>query len=395
MLKTQSNTDQFHRLRLSDVDPLTADSVMLTFEVPEHLKTAYQFIPGQYLTLRQRIEGSLISRCYSICSSPSEDKLSVAIRKIDSGCFSNFAVDKLAVNDELEVLTPSGRFQLVPKQANPHTACYVGVAGGSGITPIMSMIQTLLSQNTNNQFVLFYANRSKQTMMFRRQLLRLQEQYKARFFLMPFFTEEGDDENMIHHTIALSLKGNLDIELTADLLNKRKAKVDVLPDLNQAEGWYLCGPQTMTERVQEVLAVNRVSKSKVHRELFFVPEARLEKDVQQAGGEDENFTENGSQLSQNNVQKALKVSVIHGDQTLNFNWNPEYEFILNQALELKEDLPHACQFGACGTCKAKVVKGRVRMKENMALDDDELNQGYVLTCQAQPDSEDVVIRYED
>ncbi len=220
MLK-KSHTNQYHRLAVSDVNGLTDDSVMLTFDIPEHLKTDFQFVPGQYLTLRHQIQGRSVSRCYSICSPVGEESLSIAIRKVHKGQFSNYAVDELSHRDQLEVMPPMGHFKLdegwLEERHQP--ACYVGVAGGSGITPIMSMIKSLLTKTASAQFVLFYSNRSEQSMMFRETLGRLVDQFRHRFYLVPFFTETQDDSELIHHTIACALKGKFDTELSSEYLS--------------------------------------------------------------------------------------------------------------------------------------------------------------------------------
>jgi ring-1,2-phenylacetyl-CoA epoxidase subunit PaaE len=388
---------QFHRLKVAEVSALTEDSVMLTFDIPDQLKPDFQFTPGQYLTLRTRIEGQLVSRCYSICSPIDDARLSIAIRKVSSGRFSRFAVDQLAANDELEVMPPMGRFQLVPQTPNAEqTPCYVGVAGGSGITPIMSMIKSLLTSNSQAKFVLFYANRSPSSMMFKEVLEHLETQYPDRFFMLPFYSQPTDQqettaasqharEQAIHLAIADGLKGKTsalpnaeEVELSSEI----QLLLNDLPDLNRADHWYLCGPQGMTDTVHSVLIDNDVEATKIQRELFTAAQTSL---VDKPHNVD----------SSDSSTKEQQISIIHEGKSIDFTWDDSHQVILNQALTQQDDLPHACQFGACGTCKAKVVEGEVTLLENMALETDDLAKGYILTCQAIPCSDKVVISYDE
>ncbi|MFC3151468.1 2Fe-2S iron-sulfur cluster-binding protein [Litoribrevibacter euphylliae] len=398
MSKASNPETQFHTLKLADVNPLTDDSVMLTFDIPSKLKPHYQFVPGQYLTLRARIDGKLVSRCYSICSPQGEDKLSVAIRKISDGQFSAYAVENLAANDELEVMPPMGRFQLVPQTPKAEQAsCYVGVAGGSGITPIMSMVNTVLKNEQDSQFVLFYANRSPDTMMFRDKLEVLKTQYPDRFFLLPFFSEDPSQQLTIHFAIADSLDGmihSIDGTRSAKQTTEIRNMLSDIPDLTEASHWYLCGPQGMTDMVQNILLDNDVDESRIQRELFTaaVSESSATAGLKSASkSKSEETTPSAAGASAD----ASQISVIHNGQSVDFDWDESNEVILNQALKQNEDLPHACQFGACGTCKAKVIEGSADMKENMSIEADEVEQGYILTCQAVPTSDRVVISYDE
>ena len=393
---TTFKTQQYHTLKLADVNALTDDSVMLTFDVPTELKKYYQFIPGQYLTLRTRIDGQLVSRCYSICSPQGEDRLSVAIRKIRDGQFSGYALKSLAANDELDVMPPMGRFQLM---SQPPTAdkshCYAGVAGGSGITPIMSMVNTVLKNEPNSQFVLFYANRSPETMMFREELNALVTQYPDRFFLLPFFSNESSEQLTIHFAIADSLNSmvhSIEGSRSAKQTTEIRKMLSNIPDLTEVSHWYLCGPQSMTEMVQHILVDNDVDEDRIQRELFTsaMPKSNTTKD-----------TESAIEIVQEELSadKTLitpqRISVIYKERSIDFDWDESNEVILNQALKQYEDLPHACQFGACGTCKARLIEGTAEMKDNMSIEEEEVNKGYILTCQAVPTSDRVVISYDE
>jgi len=392
MLETKTIDTTFHKLPLRAVRPLTPDSVMLTFEVPKHLEASYQFVPGQYLTLRTLIDGKRVSRCYSICSSADSGVLSVAIRRVKGGLFSSHAVSEFAVNDVIEVMPPTGQFMLSSYRKDwlaeggttlVSERCYAGVAGGSGITPIMSMIMTVMSVEPQSHFVLFYANRSEQTMMFNDELLEMQSQYKGRFHLVPIYSDSAESEQLINHTVASVLENNITglAQTDADIIPPNMATLlKQLPDLNGADSWYLCGPQAMTDRLQQVLLNNGVNESRIQRELFT---ADIRKSVL-ASSSDEHKSELSSQ-----------IKVIFEGLPIEFHLEQKGEVVLNEALKHRDDLPHACQFGACGTCRAKIISGSAIMKENMALEDEEVEEGYILTCQAQPTSQVLALSFDE
>lgn len=392
MLETKSIDTTFHKLPLRAVRPLTSDSVMLTFEVPKHLEASYQFEPGQYLTLRTVIDGKRVSRCYSICSSADSGVLSVAIRQVENGQFSSHAVSQFAVNDVIEVMPPMGQFTLSPNRNGLSVGsdttlvskrCYAGVAGGSGITPIMSMITTVMSVEPKSHFVLFYANRSELSMMFRDELIEMQAMYQGRFHLVPIYSGSAESEQLIHHAVASVLHNNINglTQADADKIPTNLTSIlNQLPDLNTADSWYLCGPQGMTDRLQQVLINNGVNNSDIQRELFT---ADTSKRTEVSPG----------------VKKTSEVSsqikVIFEGQRIEFDLEKRGEVVLNEALKYRDDLPHACQFGACGTCKAKIVEGSADMKDNMALEDEEIDAGYILTCQARPTSQVLALSFDD
>ena len=392
MFDTKTTHTTFYRLPLSDVCSLTSDSVMLTFKVPEQLKALYQFVPGQYLTLRTTIDGARISRCYSICSAANSGVLSVAIRKVKGGRFSSYAVDHFAENDVLEVMPPMGKFMLTPYEqsllASDDTTlvskrCYVGVAGGSGITPIISMVSTAMSVDPQSHFVLFYANRSEQTMMFGHELAAMQQQYNGRFYLVPIYSDNVETQQLIYYAVASVLKDNiasLGQTSVVKIPSNLQTILRELPNLNSADGWYLCGPQAMTDCLQEVLLENGVNESCVQRELFTA-----------------DATKDSLPRIANKETKGLSshIKVVFEGQQIEFNLEQKGEVVLNEALKHRDDLPHACQFGACGTCKAKIVEGTAVMKENMALEDEEVEEGFILTCQAQPTSRLLALSFDE
>lgn len=399
MLETKTIDTTFYKLPLIEVRPLTSDSVKLTFGVPKELKVAYRFVPGQYLTLRSVIDGKRVSRCYSICSSADSGELSVAIRRVKGGLFSSHAVSQFAVNDVVEVMPPMGQFMLSSDRKGSFSdigtrstergttlvteRCYAAVAGGSGITPILSMITTVMSVEPQSHFVLFYANRSERTMMFRDELKAIQRQCKGRFHLVSIYSDSAETEPLIHHAVASVLEPNTTglAQTSADIIPPNlKILLQQLPDLMSADSWYLCGPQAMTDRLKQVLAESGVDESRIQRELFTA---------------DTRESVLVSPRDEDKSELCSQIKVIFEGLSIEFHLEQEGEVVLNEALKHRDDLPHACQFGACGTCRAKIISGSAVMKENMALEDEEVEEGYVLTCQAQPTSRVLALSFDE
>lgn len=386
MPETKNIDTTYHSLTLSEVRPLTADSVMLTFNVPPHLEALYRFEPGQYLTLRTNIEGKRVSRCYSICSPIDSGDISVAIRQVEGGQFSSHAVNHFEADEEIEVMPPMGHFKLSSRRDGETvliSKLYVGIAGGSGITPIMSMITTVMKSEPSSRFVLFYANRSEQSMMFRDELTSMLAAFSGRFFCVPFFSEGAESEQLIHHAVASTLNNNTSSIASTDrpgIPVQIKTLLRELPDLSRADSWYLCGPQGMTDTLQQVLIDNAVSAGCIQRELFTA----------------DNQKSTTNKLDKNTQSEAgSQIKVIFEGESIEFHLSPKDDFVLNEALKIRDDLPHACQFGGCGTCKAKVVEGSATMKDNMALEDEEVEEGYILTCQATPTSPVLAISFDE
>lgn len=355
---------QFHSLTIKEVRPETRESVSLAFELPEKLKKAYAFTQGQYLTLRTMIDGEDVRRSYSICTGVNDDDLRVAVKKVPGGVFSTFANEELKAGVAIDVMPPEGKFftQLDPKQEGN----YLAVAAGSGITPIMSIMKTTLETEPKSKFTLFYGNYSTSSTMFREQLSDLKNKYMERLNLVFIFNRE-----------------QLDIELYNGIIDSKKC--DALfeqwvkpADLTAA---FICGPLPMTETVSESLERHGLDKTKVHFELF-TP----------AGGASIARQDRPEIVVDN---KAVSdVTVISEGRALAFDLVRNTTSILEAGNEAGADLPFSCKAGVCSTCRAKVVEGEVEMDSNYALEDYEVEAGYVLSCQCYPVSDKVVLDYD-
>jgi ferredoxin-NADP reductase/fatty acid desaturase len=340
----------FHPLRVTSVETLTEDSVVVSFDVPADLAEQYRYAPGQHLTLRAMINGQDVRRSYSLCAPASAGQLRVAVKRVEGGIFSNYANQHLRAGDILDVMTPTGRFGIPLEQAAKRA--YVGVAAGSGITPILSIIATALAVEQQSTFDLVYGNRSTATTMFRGELDSLVSEFDGRL--------------RVHHVLSrepAELAGRIDRSLVTNLVADRCATVDA---------WLLCGPQAMVEGVTTGLLEAGVAEERVHSELFHTVAP---------------VTEVSSDL-------VSQVSVTVDGSETTFEVRAAGETVLDAALSAGVDAPYACAGGACGTCRAKVVLGTAAMDQNHALDAAEVADGYVLTCQAHPTSEELHLQYD-
>jgi ring-1,2-phenylacetyl-CoA epoxidase subunit PaaE len=353
----------FHLLRVAELERLTDDAVAITFEVPDELREDYRFIAGQHLSLRCTIAGDDVRRNYSICAPATSGKLRVGVKRLPGGVFSSYAMERLRVGDVLEVLTPSGRFftPLDPAQAKHYGA----VAAGSGITPILSILATALEVEPRSRATLVCVNRSANNVMFLEDLEDLKNRYLDRFHLIHVLAGEEMEVDL--------LSGRLDTD-------KLNALLDTLVPPRDVDEWFLCGPLDLTDVVRDTLLARGVAPEHVHRELFYadaapVTPARPSREGPGAG-------------------PGSTVSVVLDGRRSSFTLDPAGEPILDAALRLRGDAPYACKNGVCGTCRAKVIQGRVEMTRNFALERDEVEQGFVLTCQAHPASDEVVVDFD-
>jgi ring-1,2-phenylacetyl-CoA epoxidase subunit PaaE len=347
----------FHTLRVAGVERLCDDAVAVTFEVPEHLRSAFAFRPGQYLTLRTVRDGVEERRSYSICA-PAGAAPRVGVRRVTDGLFSEWLVDRLVAGDELEVAPPAGSF--TPElRADTHHGL---VAAGSGITPVLSIAASVLAAHPDTRVTLVYGNRRTDTVMFTEELADLKNAFGPRLQLIHTLSREP--------MAAEISSGRLDGERLARIL-------DALVDVADVDEWWLCGPLGMTTEARAVLLERGVAGSQVHRELFYVDEpppevVRTEPGVEGATSE---------------------VTIVLEGRTTTLTL-PRTEPILDAAQHVRADLPFACKGGVCGTCRARVTTGEVEMRRNFALEDDELAAGFVLTCQARPTTDTVTVDYD-
>lgn len=350
----------FHPLKIREVRPETEDCVSIAFEVPAALQPEYQFLPGQYLTLKQEINGEEVRRSYSICSTPAEG-LRVAVKKVPEGRFSTYANEALKAGDELEVMPPMGRFTADPDAAQAKQ--YVAFAAGSGITPIMSIMKSVLQQEPQSTFTLFYGNRIVDSIIFREEIEGLKNEHMGRL--------------RIYHVLSREKLGSplLSGRITAD---KCATICDKLIDPAEVDDFYLCGPLPMIEGIRETLEARGISRKKIHFELFNTGNGPAPKAKPKA---DEPKVE------------AIVAITLDGT-TVEFPLSSDAESLLDGALKAGADLPFACKGGVCSTCRAKLTEGEVEMDVNYALEPDEVAAGYILTCQSHPKTERVAVDFD-
>lgn len=333
----------------------------MTFAIPGELAKDYAFAPGQYLTLRTTMDGEEVRRSYSICSSPDDHELRIAVKKVDGGAFSSWALEELKSGDELDVMTPTGRFGVahVPDRARIH----VGFAAGSGITPIMSIVRGILAREPNSRFFLFYGNRATNGILFREALEELKDRFMGRLSVFHVLSQEEQDLPILY--------GRLDREKVEVLLRAMvpAAAVDHV---------FVCGPVAMSEDIEKTCIDMGIPAERVHVERF----------VSEFGGKPRPKV----QVAPEAPPKAVASLIVDGkrkDVPI-----AEGEVVLDAALRAGMDLPYACKGGMCSTCRAKVVEGEVTMDVNYSLEPWELEAGFVLTCQAHPVSSRLVVDYD-
>ena len=354
----------FHSLQVKKVERETDDCVSITFDVPAELKEIFQFKQGQTLTIKKIISGEEVRRNYSICSSPFDNKLQVAVKKVEGGLFSTYANDELKAGDVLEVLPPTGKFytELHPSQKKN----YVAFAAGSGITPVLSIIKTTLMIEPQSSFTLVYGNRTKTSIIFKEELEALKDKFLDRFRVYHILSRERSDAEINY--------GRIDVDKLELFFTK-------LIDAKSCDEFFLCGPEEMTFCIKGYLAGRGISPDKIHFELFTVP-------GQKQG------TRNKEQETKEEQGPIAKISVKLDGIVFDFDLPYESESILDAALKQGADLPYACKGGVCTTCKARLTEGQVEMDVNWGLEPDEVEKGFILTCQSHPKTEKVTVDFD-
>lgn len=355
----------FHTLKIKDLRHETDDCASIAFEIPESLKQDFEFKAGQYLTLRAEVNGQDLRRSYSICSSPKEGELRVAVKKIEGGKFSTFVNEQLKVGDSLEVMRPTGNFgtEISAAQAKH----YVAFAAGSGITPIISIIKTVLATEPQSRFTLLYGNRDVQSIIFREEIEGLKNEYMTRLAVHHFLSREQLDAPMMNG------------RLSGDKCQQIFGKLVQLDDIDE---FFICGPESMIFSVRDYLVAQNIPAEKVHFELFTSPDGKLGQEKRKA------------RLA-NDDGKTSHITVILDGKTFDFDLRHNTDNILDAALKAGADLPFACKGGVCCTCKAKILEGSVEMDVNYGLVADEMKKGFVLTCQSYPTADKVVVDFDD
>jgi ring-1,2-phenylacetyl-CoA epoxidase subunit PaaE len=354
----------FHSLTVKKIQRETEDCVSISFDVPNDLKDKFQFVQGQSLTLKKVLNGSEIRRTYSICTAPFEKELKVAVKKVQGGIFSTYANELLQEGEVLDVMPPIGKFYtpLNPSQKKK----YAAFAAGSGITPVISIIKATLHAEPLSEFTLVFGNRSKNTIIFKEEIEALKDRFLSRFRIYHILSREQTDSPLNY--------GRID----TDKLNFLSSKVI---DLNAIDEFFLCGPDEMIFCIQNYLKQKGVDSNKVHFELFTIP------------GEKKS-TADKKHVDQKNTGPVSQVSVKIDGILFHFDLPYNEDSILDAALKKGADLPYACKGGVCTTCKAKLTTGEVSMDVNWSLEPDELEKGYILTCQSHPKSSTVSIDFD-
>lgn len=355
----------FHSLRVAEIEKLTDDAVGLTFDVPDELADDYRFTPGQHVTVRTPKAGDDVRRNYSICATPEAGKLRIGVKRISGGGFSTYALERMRVGDEIDVMTPTGRFCTSPDPAHArHIAC---VAAGSGITPILSILASVLEAEPESTATLLYGNRGVSTVMFLDELTDLKDRFTERFQLVHVLSREHPE-----------------IELFAGRIDRPKFSrfLETLLPPDAVDDWYLCGPHDMVDELRRVLSESGVPREHVHTELFHVgPVPAPQPQPTPADG------------AAGSAEACEVIAILDGRRST-FRLASDGPPVLEAVLTVRSDAPFACRGGVCGTCRARVVEGAVRMDQCYALEPDEVANGYALTCQSHPTTEKLIVDYD-
>lgn len=352
----------FHPLTITDIKKETEECVTISFEIPQLLKQSFEFIHGQNITLKTMIDGEEIRRSYSICSAPYENQLKVAVKKVTGGKFSTFANEILKPGMTIDVLSPTGKFNTALNKE--HKKNYTAFAAGSGITPVISIIKTTLATEPASSFTLVYNNRSRSSIIFFDELEALKNKYMQRFQLIHILSRE-----------------RMDSDISFGRINAQKLKaLSKLLNYHQTDDFFICGPEEMIFTIKDFLLRQGVNEKNIHFELF----AAVKK--ANTPSQQEPFTVNKKSTS--------SVTIKLDGRSFDFEKLFDDNSILDAALKAGADLPFACKGGVCCTCRAKLLEGKVAMDVHWGLEEEEVKQGYILTCQSHPVTEKVVIDFD-
>ncbi|MCG9971393.1 ferredoxin--NADP reductase [Christiangramia crocea] len=347
--------NKFYPLKIKEIIRETSQAVSISFEIPENLKEEFNFSAGQYITIKTEADGEELRRAYSLCSAPNSDEFKVTVKEVEGGRFSVIANNKLAAGDILEVHPPEGKFILKPGEGRKN---YAAFAAGSGITPILSIIKTVLRDEPHSKFVLTYGNKSVDDTIFFKELLKLQSEFPHRLFI-EFVYSRTKEENAHFGRIETS---------TVNYVLKNKFQD------HPFDKFYLCGPEAMINHVSEVLKENGVKDDQILFELFSNSEE--EKEIE------------GDTDGQTNV------TIMIDEEEFSFSMDRK-SVVLDEALEHDIDVPYSCQGGICSSCMARITEGKAEMSKNQILTEDEIEEGFVLTCQAHPTTPTLKLDFDD
>jgi ring-1,2-phenylacetyl-CoA epoxidase subunit PaaE len=352
----------FHALKVAEIVPETAEAYSIRFHVPAELRDVFMFRAGQHLTLRATIDGGEVRRNYSLCTAPAEGDWMVTVKRIGGGLFSNWVGDRLEPGDTLDVMVPHGSFTTDFDPAKSRHL--VGIAGGSGITPVMSLIKTLLREEPESRFTLLYGNRDSSSVIFLETLAGLKDKHLGRLEIYHFLDQEEQD-----------------IDLFNGMLNRERldeAIAALVPDADDVGGWFICGPGPMMDAAEGALLDRNIPRDRIHIERFTAdrPAGAIAQEIAQLQTQAEGLT-----VAVTLDGRTRRVPFTAGN-------------ILDSARASGLPAPFACKAGVCATCRAKVTKGKVEMAVHYGLTDEEVADGYVLTCQSVPVGDGVAVDYD-
>ena len=356
----------FHPLRITDVRQETDDTVSIAFDIPAEQRELFAYQAGQYLTLRTHLDGEEVRRSYSLCSAPYEQQWRVAVKQVENGRFSTFANTTLKAGDTLEVMPPQGRFVVHPQASGADQMVFF--AAGSGITPVISLIKQILFTEPATRVTLFYANRKKTDVIFLEELEELKNRYMQRLSLHYVFSRESQSSPLF--------EGRIDGTRCKNL-------VDRFITQPAGQQYFICGPEEMIHAVKDTLHAGGVPEGQVHFELFTTPVSDMH--PEQAGQ---------AKARDKRPDGVAKVQVQLDGRVFSFDLPYNGQAILDASMQTGADLPFSCKGGVCCTCRAKLVKGEVDMDINYALEPWEVEQGFILTCQSHPKSEEIFVDFD-
>ena len=345
----------FYKLSIKEIIKETADAVSILFNVPEELQSNYSFVAGQYVNVKVTLDGQEIRRAYSICSAPKSGELRIAVKSVKNGFFSKFANEKLSAGNVIEVGTPEGKFTFEPKADRQKN--YAAFVAGSGITPVFSILKSVLEEEPNSTFVLVYGNKSEKDTIFHNALHDLQLQYVGRLFVQYVYSQSNADN---------ALLGRIDHTTANYILKTKHAEMEF-------SKYYLCGPEEMINLVSNTLKENNISDSDIKFELF-------------STSSNENESVGGS-------EGHTKISILVDDEETTFEMSQK-QTLLEAALKQGLDVPYSCQGGICSSCICRITEGAAEMKKNQILSDAEVAEGLTLACQALPTTATIKIDFD-
>jgi ring-1,2-phenylacetyl-CoA epoxidase subunit PaaE len=346
----------FYKLSVKEVIKETKKAVSIVFDIPEKLKTEFKFIPGQYITIQKELDGNVLRRAYSICSSENSNEMRVAIKEVEKGAFSVYANRNLKVGDEFEVAAPEGNFILKTSKNNKRN--YLAFVAGSGITPVLSMIKSVLDSEEESRFILVYGNKSSDLTIFKKEIDNLIISSMNRFKVHYVFSQKISDKAYF---------GRIDLKVVNDILKHKYSQIDF-------NKYFLCGPEDMIDLVKGSLLKANVKEEDIKFELFTSTLHKKEVNTELSG--------------------TSNITILLDDEESTFEMRQD-EIILDVALAKGLDAPYSCQGGICSSCLAKIIEGEAVMENNSILDEDEVEEGFILTCQAHPKTATIKIDYDN